>query len=205
MERMDFSYWIRHILCIYRFNATLITSCGLIQPHHQPVDYPALTSKVASYVKATSPQTWRKISRNFAQTPIKRFEPRDKAYYNDKLLDHACPMTIRWFQKSLSLGIVKSKFLTVISSEFRGGTGQLRHRIPDVIGIGFAKCGTGALAFLDCHPDITFRTPSNNELWYICSIVGRTGSDLNEKTTPKCTVFSILPDLELLSRVSSQR
>jgi len=100
----------------------------------QPVDYPALTSKVASYVKATSPQTWRKISRNFAQTPIKRFEPRDKAYYNDKLLDHACPMTIR------------------------GGTGQLRHRIPDVIGIGFAKCGTGALAFLDCHPDITFRT-----------------------------------------------
>ena len=113
MERMDFSYWIRHILCTYRFNATLITSCGLIQPHHQPVDYPALTSKVASYVKATSPQTWRKISRNFAQTPIKRFEPRDKAYYNDKLLDHACPMTIRWFQKSLSLGIVKSKFLTV--------------------------------------------------------------------------------------------
>ncbi|CBY40262.1 unnamed protein product, partial [Oikopleura dioica] len=27
-----------------------------------------------------------------------------------------------------------------------------RSRVPDIIGIGFAKCGTGALAFLDCHP-----------------------------------------------------
>ena len=31
-------------------------------------------------------------------------------------------------------------------------------RVPDVVGIGFAKCGTGALGFLDCHPRATFRT-----------------------------------------------
>jgi len=27
-----------------------------------------------------------------------------------------------------------------------------RFRAPDVIGIGIAKCGTGSLSFLDCHP-----------------------------------------------------
>ena len=31
-------------------------------------------------------------------------------------------------------------------------------RWPDAIGFGFGKCGTGALAFLDCHPKIVFRT-----------------------------------------------
>lgn len=30
-------------------------------------------------------------------------------------------------------------------------------RLPDAIGIGVAKAGTGSLAFLDCHPDIVFR------------------------------------------------
>ena len=34
--------------------------------------------------------------------------------------------------------------------------------MPDVIGIGFAKCGTGALAFLDCHPSAVFRLNT----WY---------------------------------------
>ncbi|CAG5113511.1 Oidioi.mRNA.OKI2018_I69.chr2.g7615.t1.cds [Oikopleura dioica] len=58
----------------------------------------------------------------------------DKAYYDDKLLEHACPM------------------------EIRRSTQTLRNRVPDIIGIGFAKCGTGALAFLDCHPSATFRT-----------------------------------------------
>jgi len=88
---------------------------------------------VSDYIRTNTPNVWRKVSRNFGQTIVKRSEPRDKAYYNDRLLDHACPMTIR-------------------------SSGNLRHRVPDVIGIGFAKCGTGALAFLDCHPDITFRT-----------------------------------------------
>jgi len=91
------------------------------------------TRIVENYIKRNTPDVWREIAPNFEFTQIKREEPRDKAYYNDKLLDHACPMTIR-------------------------GSGLLRRKIPDVIGIGFAKCGTGALAFLDCHPDITFRT-----------------------------------------------
>ena len=28
---------------------------------------------------------------------------------------------------------------------------------PDVVGIGFAKSGTGTLSFLDCHPSIVYR------------------------------------------------
>ena len=27
-------------------------------------------------------------------------------------------------------------------------------RWPDIIGVGFPKCGTGTMAFLDCHSDI---------------------------------------------------
>merc|ERR1712241_201987 len=92
------------------------------------------TTIVENYIKRTTPDLWRSIANNFGRTQIKRNQPRDKAYYNDKLLDHACPMTVR------------------------SGVGSLRHRFPDVIGIGFAKCGTGAMAFLDCHPGITFRT-----------------------------------------------
>jgi len=30
-------------------------------------------------------------------------------------------------------------------------------RWPDAIAIGTAKCGTGSLTFIDCHPEITFR------------------------------------------------
>ena len=30
-------------------------------------------------------------------------------------------------------------------------------RVPSAIGIGMAKCGTGTLGFLDCHPNIVFR------------------------------------------------
>ena len=32
-----------------------------------------------------------------------------------------------------------------------------RHRWPDAIGIGFPKCGTGAMGFIDCHSKIVFR------------------------------------------------
>ena len=34
---------------------------------------------------------------------------------------------------------------------------ERKHRIPDAIGIGVAKCGTGSLMFLDCHPNVVFR------------------------------------------------
>jgi|ERR1712130_507877 len=74
------------------------------------------------------------ILRNFRQTPIIRHEVKDKAYYDDKLLDHACPVTVRASVK------------------------EQKNRIPDIIGVGFAKCGTGALAFLDCHQRAVFRT-----------------------------------------------
>ena len=30
-------------------------------------------------------------------------------------------------------------------------------RWPDVIAIGTAKCGTGSLSFIDCHPNVVFR------------------------------------------------
>ena len=32
------------------------------------------------------------------------------------------------------------------------------HRLPDVIVIGFEKCGTGTVSFLDCHPDVVYRS-----------------------------------------------
>ena len=31
------------------------------------------------------------------------------------------------------------------------------HKVPDALGIGAAKCGTGSLMFLDCHSEIVFR------------------------------------------------
>jgi len=38
-------------------------------------------------------------------------------------------------------------------------------RWPDIIGVGFPKCGTGTLAFLDCHDDIVFRE-AEGMLWH---------------------------------------
>lgn len=34
--------------------------------------------------------------------------------------------------------------------------------MPDAIGIGVGKSGTGTLAFLDCHPNIVFRSTEPN-------------------------------------------
>ena len=50
-------------------------------------------------------ETWEAISSNLKQTPVKRKEPRDKAYYDDKLLDHACPFTIRKVRVSTTVSI----------------------------------------------------------------------------------------------------
>ena len=35
-------------------------------------------------------------------------------------------------------------------------------RWPDVVGVGMPKCGTGTLAFFDCHPAIVFREAEAN-------------------------------------------
>lgn len=51
------------------------------------------------------------------------------------IYDTACPVQIRNFTKN----------------------SQPYKRWPDAIGFGFGKCGTGSLAFLDCHPSIVFR------------------------------------------------
>ena len=64
----------------------------------------------------------------------------DKAYHDDVWLDHACPFTVR-----------ASKKIPV-------------HRVPNVVGVGLAKCGTGTLAFLGKFDQYTslksgFRTP----------------------------------------------
>ena len=36
---------------------------------------------------------------------------------------------------------------------------------PDIIGVGFPKCGTGAMAFLDCHSEMVFRE-AEGMLWH---------------------------------------
>ena len=67
--------------------------------------------------------------------------------YKFKINDTSCPVQIRDYPKS----------------------DPPIKRWPDAIGFGFGKCGTGALAFLDCHPKIVFRMqephffPTNNE------------------------------------------
>ena len=40
----------------------------------------------------------------------------------------------------------------------RKETEEQVHRLPDVIVIGFEKCGTGTVSFLDCHPDVVYRS-----------------------------------------------
>ena len=58
-------------------------------------------------------------------------------------------------------------FKIIRSKSFKGETScpfQIRsnkkkkERLPDAIGIGVGKSGTGTLAFLDCHPNIVFRS-----------------------------------------------
>ena len=44
-------------------------------------------------------------------------------------------------------------------------TNRRTKRWPDIIGVGFPKCGTGTLAFLDCHDDIVFRE-AEGMLWH---------------------------------------
>lgn len=45
---------------------------------------------------------------------------------------------------------------TACPKTLKSTTGRIQ-RYPDVIGIGFAKCGTSTLGFIDCHSKMVFR------------------------------------------------
>jgi len=80
------------------------------------------------------------ISENYYKTPDAvgypgaRDPKKTGAYANWPHLDTACPLTPN---------VRKEKSKT--------------HRWPDGIGIGFPKCGTSAISFIDCHPRFVFR------------------------------------------------
>ena len=60
----------------------------------------------------------------------------DKAKNDEITTNTACPMVIR-------------------------KEAEQTHRLPDVIVIGFEKCGTETSSFMDCHPDVTYRFVSH--------------------------------------------
>ena len=64
------------------------------------------------------------LARDFVIFLVRVHGSLDKAYHDDVWLDHACPFTIR------------------------ASTRIPVHRVPNVVGVGLAKCGTGTLAFL---------------------------------------------------------
>ena len=84
------------------------------------------------YLKAQT-EDHQELEPNFKLQDILLDEPHDKAANDIELLYTACPAIIR-----------KSKLDRV-------------HRLPDVISIGYDKCGTETLSFLDCHPSIVYR------------------------------------------------
>ena len=48
----------------------------------------------------------------------------------------------------------------------RANSTERHRRVPDGIGIGAHKSGTGALSFLDCHPNIVFRCLEDWDLFF---------------------------------------
>ena len=68
--------------------------------------------------------TQAELDRDFIIFLVRVHGSLDKAYHDDVWLDHACPFTIR------------------------ASTRIPVHRVPNVVGVGLAKCGTGTLAFL---------------------------------------------------------
>ena len=69
---------------------------------------------------------------------------------------------------------------------FRREDSRRISRFPDVITIGFPKCGTGSLAFFDCHPNIMFR---ESEPMFFHSY---TDQGLSGYALPKASVDEIL-------------
>ncbi|CAG5105391.1 Oidioi.mRNA.OKI2018_I69.chr1.g2090.t1.cds [Oikopleura dioica] len=85
-------------------------------------------------LKHVSGEDFAGVRKNFKPTTNILEHSRDKAYWEGPVRETACPVQIR---RSLE---------------------PLERRVPDVVGIGFAKCGTGTLQFLDCHPRVTMRS-----------------------------------------------
>ena len=91
--------------------------------------------KMEQYILDRVPaEDFAAIRKNLKPTSVILEESLDKAYHEGAVMEHACPVEIR---KSLE---------------------PLEKRLPDVVGVGFAKCGTGTLQFLDCHPGVTMRS-----------------------------------------------
>ena len=60
-------------------------------------------------------------------------------------------------------------------------------RWPDVIAIGTAKCGTGSLSFIDCHPNVVFRV-------FESDFFMRINDTLDQYEIPQAAVDEILID-----------
>ena len=60
------------------------------------------------------------------------------------------------FTKKIADGVCETTD-TACPVNIKSSALKRERRFPDAIGIGAAKCGTGSLMFLDCHPNIVFR------------------------------------------------
>ena len=60
------------------------------------------------------------------------------------------------FTKKIANGVCETTD-TACPVNIKSSALKRERRFPDAIGIGAAKCGTGSLMFLDCHPNIVFR------------------------------------------------
>ena len=69
----------------------------------------------------------------------------------------------------------------------RKETEEQVHRLPDVIVIGFEKCGTGTVSFLDCHPDVVYRSVILYFVHQFCTII-----TLYLGNNCKCLIMSII-------------
>ena len=75
-----------------------------------------------------------------------------------------------------------------------------RHRWPDAIGIGFPKCGTGAMGFIDCHSKLVFREAEPyfwNSWIRVSNIMKNEMKDFFTLLTSILTFYSSIPRLRL--------
>ena len=67
---------------------------------------------------------------------------------------------------------ISRKIETACPYQIRYNSSNRYKRLPDAVGLGTHKSGTGALAFLDCHPNLVIRVleanafPIRHELYY---------------------------------------
>ena len=72
-----------------------------------------------------------KIRKNIKLTPLPEIDEHVKNY--PEAGETGCPVTISKYSEEEKV-----------------------KRYPDAIGIGFAKSGTGTMAYFDCHPDVVY-------------------------------------------------